>query len=93
MSLGSVPFDQGADRSADQVRFSQPTFLMCPPTLYDVQYVINPWMEGNVHRSSRDKAMEQWARLHDALAQVACVELVNPDRVRRTWYSPQMPAW
>ena len=79
MSLGSVPFDQGADRSADQVRFSQPTFLMCPPTLYDVQYVINPWMEGNVHRSSRDKAMEQWAHLHDALAQVACVELVDPE--------------
>jgi len=79
MSLGSVPFDQRADGFADGVLFSQPTFLMCPPTLYDVQYVINPWMEGNVHRSSRDQAMDQWARLHDALAQVACVELVDPE--------------
>src|SRR5215472_18518307 len=79
MGLGSVPFDQGADGFADGVLFSQPTFLMCPPTLYDVQYVINPWMAGNVHRSSRDQAMDQWARLHDALAQVACVELVDPE--------------
>jgi hypothetical protein len=27
----------------------KPTFLMCPPTLYDVNYVINPWMAGNVN--------------------------------------------
>ena len=55
-----------------------PTFLMCPPELYDVNYVINPWMEGNVHRSCRERAMEQWQELHDALAQIAEVELVDP---------------
>ncbi|HZP23187.1 MAG TPA: amidinotransferase [Terriglobales bacterium] len=57
---------------------SEPTFLMCPPELYDVSYVINPWMEGNVHRSCRRQAMEQWQQLHCALAEIAQVELVEP---------------
>jgi hypothetical protein len=26
--------------------FKEPTFLMCSPKLYDVNYVINPWMAG-----------------------------------------------
>ena len=51
---------------------------MCPPELYDVNYVINPWMEGNVHQSCREQAMEQWKRLHCALAQIAEVKLVDP---------------
>jgi ornithine--oxo-acid transaminase len=56
----------------------RPTFLMCPPKLYDVNYIINPWMEGNVHRSSREQATAQWERLHAALCQVAQVLLVDP---------------
>ncbi|MBV8674671.1 MAG: amidinotransferase [Acidobacteriaceae bacterium] len=55
-----------------------PAFLMCPPDLYDVDYVINPWMEGNVHRSSRDRAAAQWQQLHVALVQIADVLLVDP---------------
>ena len=27
---------------------TRPTYLMCPPKLYDVNYVINPWMAGNI---------------------------------------------
>ncbi len=57
---------------------SRPTFLMCPPKLYDVNYIINPWMAGNVHRSSRQKATTQWERLHSALAGIADVLLVEP---------------
>jgi ornithine--oxo-acid transaminase len=56
-----------------------PAFLMCPPTLYDVNYVINPWMAPNVHRSSRHKAAEQWERLHAAMRQIAQVLLVAPE--------------
>jgi ornithine--oxo-acid transaminase len=78
MSLGSLPWNQGADRVAARHPLSGPAFLMCPPTLYDVQYVINPWMEGNIHQSSRERAMEQWAELHQALSQLACVKLVDP---------------
>lgn len=56
----------------------QPTFLMCPPKLYDVNYVINPWMEGNVHRSSREQAAMQWENLHSALSAIAHIHLVEP---------------
>jgi ornithine--oxo-acid transaminase len=51
---------------------------MCPPTLYDVNYVINPWMAGNVHRSSRQRATDQWTALHTAVANIADVLLVEP---------------
>ena len=56
----------------------KPTFLMCPPTLYDVNYVINPWMVGNVNRSSRQRAADQWRVLHNAVAKKAEVLLVEP---------------
>ncbi|MEB3121256.1 MAG: TIGR00300 family protein [Snowella sp.] len=52
--------------------------LMCPPDHYDVDYVINPWMEGNIHKSSRDRAVEQWQKLHQVLKDVAIVDLVAP---------------
>src|SRR6185437_8376173 len=55
------------------------TFLMCPPKLYDVNYVINPWMVGNVHASSRARATEQWQHLYEAVAQVGNVVLVEPE--------------
>ncbi|QNI34080.1 amidinotransferase [Alloacidobacterium dinghuense] len=57
---------------------NQPTFLMCPPKLYDVNYVINPWMEGNVHRSSREQAAMQWEHLYCALSAIAHIHLVEP---------------
>jgi ornithine--oxo-acid transaminase len=57
----------------------RPTFLMCRPTLYDVNYVINPWMAGNVKQSSRPRAETQWALLHAALANIADVLLVEPE--------------
>ena len=52
---------------------------MCPPRHYDVRYVINPWMEGNVRRSSRELAAEQWERLYEAVQGVAQVALAEPD--------------
>lgn len=61
-------------RTADE----QPTFLMCPPTLYDVNYVINPWMAGNVHQSSRQRATDQWNVLFNSLETIADVLLVEP---------------
>jgi N-dimethylarginine dimethylaminohydrolase len=55
------------------------TFLMCPPRLYDVNYVINPWMAGNIHASSRTRAAEQWQRLYEAISKIAKVELIQPE--------------
>jgi lysine-ketoglutarate reductase/saccharopine dehydrogenase-like protein (TIGR00300 family) len=52
--------------------------LMCAPHHYDVDYVINPWMEGNIHRSSRDDAQAQWNKLYQVLKTYATVDLVEP---------------
>jgi N-dimethylarginine dimethylaminohydrolase len=56
----------------------QTDLLMCPPRLYDVTYVINPWMDGNIHASSRARAAEQWQRLYEAVSKVAEVHLIEP---------------
>ncbi|HLO49442.1 MAG TPA: arginine deiminase-related protein, partial [Kamptonema sp.] len=55
-------------------------FLMCAPEHYDVDYVINPWMEGNVHKSSRDRAADQWEKLYHVLKDNAIVDLVTPEK-------------
>lgn len=57
---------------------SETRILMCPPNHYDVDYVINPWMEGNIHKSSRDRAAEQWHKLFHILKEHAMVDLVDP---------------
>ncbi len=55
-------------------------FLMCSPDHYDVDYVINPWMEGNIHKSSRDRAVEQWHGLFHLIKDRAQVDLVQPQK-------------
>ncbi len=57
---------------------SKVRFLMCPPDLYDVHYVINPWMEGNLHRSSRETVFKQWEALLRLVKQDAEVETISP---------------
>jgi lysine-ketoglutarate reductase/saccharopine dehydrogenase-like protein (TIGR00300 family) len=54
--------------------------LMCAPDHYDVDYVINPWMEGNVHKSSRDRAVEQWNKLNSVLKNLARVDLIKAQK-------------
>jgi N-dimethylarginine dimethylaminohydrolase len=56
----------------------RPGFLMCSPRLYDVDYVINPWMSGNVHAASRERAAAQWQQLYQALSRIAGIHLVEP---------------
>ncbi|HZV33817.1 MAG TPA: TIGR00300 family protein [Verrucomicrobiae bacterium] len=53
-------------------------FLMCPPDKYEVDYVINPWMEGNIHKASPEQAMGQWEGLYSLLSQHAEVERITP---------------
>lgn len=74
MSTQSIELSQ----VAPPLDLSRPTYLMCAPRLYDVTYVINPWMEGNLHRASRDRAITQWQRLYEALAKIADVKLIEP---------------
>jgi arginine dihydrolase len=70
--------------SADFVRQREstttkgPVFLMCSPELYEVNYVINPWMAGNVKASSKREAGSQWEQLYSAISRFARIELVDP---------------
>lgn len=68
-----------AETFASTPHFTRPTFLMCPPEWYSVEYAINPWMAGNVHRSSRDLAFAQWKGIHNVLRGVADVRLLHPE--------------
>jgi N-dimethylarginine dimethylaminohydrolase len=58
-------------------QFDRPTYLMCTPQWYDIDYVINPWMAGNLHRPTRDKAFAQWRDLHQKLLRIADVRLLH----------------
>lgn len=56
-----------------------PSFLMCPPDHYGVEYEINPWM--SLRRNAvRETAKRQWDRLVEALESLpdVSVEFVRP---------------
>lgn len=52
-------------------------FLMCAPDYFEVAYVINPWMAGNVAHSSGKTAQRQWNALVKKLGKVAHVERIE----------------
>lgn len=83
----AVSVDSKHESIADSIQdhavlphFSRPTYLMCPPQWFDVDYVINPWMAGNLHRPSRDAAFTQWKGLYRSLQRVADVRLLHAQR-------------
>ncbi len=80
MSSSTVLATAGTIESISTPHFTRPTFLMCSPEWYDVDYVINPWMAGNVHRSSRDLAFAQWKALHGELQSIADVRLLQAEK-------------
>jgi len=53
-------------------------FLMCEPRFFEVRYVINPWMEGNLGQVDSGLAQQQWENLHDIVSGLASVELIEP---------------
>lgn len=57
------------------------TFLMCSPDHYDVDYVINPWMNSNVHKVDKQLATHQWTMLKKWLE----------DRGAKVFVLPQQP--
>ncbi len=42
-----------------------------------MDYVINPWMAGNLHQPSRDTAFMQWKGLYQELQRIADVRLLH----------------
>jgi len=52
--------------------------LMCYPEHFDVNYIINPWMEENINKVNRECAIQQWKNLYGQIKKRADVELINP---------------
>lgn len=53
-------------------------FLMCPPHHFGVEYVINPWMQGQVNAARQPLAAEQWGNFYSVVSTYADVVLMNP---------------
>jgi len=51
---------------------------MCEPKFFDVRYVINPWMKGNLGKVDRAHTKKQWQNLYDIVARLASVSLIEP---------------
>ena len=54
------------------------SLLMCPPAHFAVDYVINPWMEGNLHHVDAQRAQAQWDALATVLSVHARIERIEP---------------
>ena len=52
--------------------------LVCPPRFFGVEYIINPWMEGQIGRVDPVRAHAQWAALVEAFSACATIEEVPP---------------
>ena len=52
--------------------------LLCPPTHFGVEYVINPWMAGNVGAASARAARRQWDALVALLDDLCDVTTIEP---------------
>lgn len=52
--------------------------LMCPPRHFAVDYVINPWMQGQTGHADASVAQRQWDGLKAAIATRANVDLLAP---------------
>ncbi len=59
---------------------TSPKVLMCNPKYFGVEYVINPWMNGQVGLADATTAASQWAVLHSVLASLTDVELIEPGK-------------
>ena len=53
-------------------------FLMCPPEYFNVAYIINPWMHGNLRKIDIAVAKQQWRSLYDLVTDHGTVRLVLP---------------
>lgn len=60
--------------------FPHGTWLLCPPTFFDVSYEINPWMDLRI-TPDKVRAPEQWKNLHHTLLRLgAYIEYIEPAR-------------
>jgi N-dimethylarginine dimethylaminohydrolase len=55
---------------------SESRFLMCPPHHFGVEYVINPWMQGQIKAADQELASRQWVQFHAIMGNHASVALM-----------------
>ncbi|MDR6936060.1 arginine deiminase-related protein [Luteibacter sp. 3190] len=55
-----------------------PRILMCAPTFFEVDYVINPWMDGHLHDTTSERSGRQWDALKDTVSRHADVVVQPP---------------
>jgi N-dimethylarginine dimethylaminohydrolase len=60
------------------IAFARPTIVMCAPTYYGVDYVINPWMEHQLGNADHAVATRQWSDLRLRLETLADLEFIAP---------------
>ena len=49
---------------------------MCPPHYFGVEYVINPWMQGQIKAADQKRASKQWMQFHTVMSSYADVALM-----------------
>jgi len=54
------------------------TIMMCAPDFFDVNYVINAWMDGNRGQVDKSTAKRQWNNYKNLLERFANVALLEP---------------
>lgn len=54
------------------------SFLMCTPTYFAVNYVINPWMTAHLNKINHARALQQWQDFYRCLSNYATVHIVEP---------------
>lgn len=53
-------------------------YIMCPPTYFSVDYVINPWMSGNINNVIKNEADQQWTTLYNLISKLSSVHTITP---------------
>ena len=53
------------------------SILRCPPHHYGVDYVINPWMQGQLGRTDSALAQRQWDGLRQIISRAARISLIE----------------
>ncbi len=67
-----------AETMSPTIERTVPRILMCAPTFFEVDYVINPWMDGHVHDTSSERSGRQWDALKDTVSRHADVVVQTP---------------
>jgi N-dimethylarginine dimethylaminohydrolase len=74
MTMQTLTRDEAGTASGRPAR----TYLMCPPTYFDIRYAINAWMDPATP-VDRDRAMAEWERLRATYVSLGhTVHLLDP---------------